>query len=151
MYELVNIYDDVSQIIYSVANYNDSPGNELERNNEIRYFAVDNRLFPLGGSYYEDSQYHRGQTTGIFHAPTSLSGLDLDTYISTLYQTQRGDGPIIPRTQQQYEQEYLDDVVRQSSGASSDSTEVIRMIDIDYQHLPEFFETMVARTYVGYG
>ena len=45
----------------------------------------------------------------------------------------------------------MDDVVRQSSGASSDSTEVIRMIDIDYQHLPEFFETMVARTYVGYG
>ena len=151
MDELVNIYDELSQIIYSVANYNDSPGNEIERNNEIRYFAVDNRLFPLGGSYYEDSQYHRGQTTGIFHAPTSLSGLDLDSYISTLYQTQRGDGPIIPRTQQQYEQEYLDDVVRQSSGASSDSTEVIRMIDIDYQHLPEFFETMVARTYVGYG
>ena len=151
MDKLVNIYDDVSKIIYSVANYNDSPGNEIERNNEIRYFAVDNRLFPLGGSYYEDSQYHRGQTTGIFHAPTSLSGLDLDTYISTLYQTQRGDGPIIPRTQQQYEQEYLEDVVRQSSGASSDSSDVIRMIDIDYQHLPEFFETMVARTYVGYG
>ena len=124
---------------------------DRERNNEIRYFAVDNRLFPLGGSYYEDSQYHRGQTTGIFHAPTSLSGLDLDTYISTLYQTQRGDGPIIPRTQQQYEQEYLDDIVRQQSGAITDTSQIISLEDIDYIQQPAFFDTFLARIYVGYG
>ena len=37
-----------------------------------------NRLYPLGGQYYEDYSYHQGQTTGIFHAPTSLSGLDTE-------------------------------------------------------------------------
>ena len=124
----------------------------MERNNDIRYFAVDNRLYPLGGSYYEDYSYHRGQTTGIFHAPTALSGLDLDNYISTNYLKQRGaDGPVIPRTSEEYEQEYLNDVVRQQSGAAQDASEVIQMIDIDYQHQDAFFETMVARVYVGYG
>ena len=92
------------------------------------------------------------QTTGIFHAPTGLSGLDLDDYISTLYQTQRGvDGPIILRTADEYEQEYLNDVVRQQSGAAADASEMIQMVDIDYNHQDAFFDTMVARTYVGYG
>ena len=151
METLVNIYDGITSIEYEgISDYESPSGGTTTRNHEIRYFAVDNRLFPLGGSYYDDYSYHRGQTTGIFHAPTHLSGLDIDTYISTMYQTQRGDGPIIPRTQEQYEQEYLNDVVRQQSGAS-DASEVIRMIDIDYQHEPEFFETMVARIYVGYG
>jgi asparagine N-glycosylation enzyme membrane subunit Stt3 len=148
---LVGIYHGITSIEYEVSDYDSPLGNTVVRNNEIRYFAVDNRLFPLGGSYYDDYEYHRGQTTGIFHAPTRLSGLDMESYISTIYQTQRGDGPIIPRTQAQYEAEYLDDLVRQTSGASSDPSEVIRMVDIDYQHQSEFFETMVARIYVGYG
>ena len=41
--------------------------------------------------------------------------------------------------------------MRQQSGAAQDATEVIQMIDIDYQHQDAFFETMVARVYVGYG
>ena len=147
---IAGIYDGITSIEYDVQNFGASTGSTTTRNHEIRYFAVDNRLYPLGGSYYGDYNYHRGQATGIFHAPTRLSGLDLDTYISTLYQTQRGDGPIIPRSQDQYEQEYLDDIVRQSAG-SLGASEVIRMLDIDYQHQPEFFETMIARIYVGYG
>ena len=78
--------------------------------------------------------------------------MDLDDYISTLYQTQRGvDGPIILRTAEEYEQEYLNDIVRQQSGAASDASEMIQMVDIDYNHQDAFFDTMVARTYVGYG
>ena len=46
-------------------------GETIERNNEIRYFAIDDRLYPLGGAYYADQSYHRGQTTGIFYAPTT--------------------------------------------------------------------------------
>jgi len=151
--ELVDMYHDItSSVSYEVQDYEEGLGVTVERNNDIRYFAVDNRLYPLGGSYYEDYSYHRGQTTGIFHAPTSLSGLDLDDYISTNYLTQRGaDGPVIPRTADEYEEEYLNDVVRQQSGAAQDATEIIQMIDIDYQHEDAFFETMVARVYVGYG
>tara|TARA_Y100001970_G_scaffold68510_1_gene87275 strand:+ start:6534 stop:16046 length:9513 start_codon:yes stop_codon:yes gene_type:complete len=151
--ELVDMYHAItSSVTYEVQDYEEGLGVTVERNNDIRYFAVDNRLYPLGGSYYEDYSYHRGQTTGIFHAPTALSGLDLDNYISTNYLTQRGaDGPVIPRTAEQYEEEYLNDVVRQQSGAAQDATEVIQMIDIDYQHQDAFFETMVARVYVGYG
>jgi len=148
--EIAGIYDGISAIEYNVQDFGASTGSTTTRNHEIRYFAVDNRLYPLGGSFYGDYSYHRGQSTGIFHAPTRLSGLDMDSYISTLYQTQRGDGPVIPRTQAQYEGEYLDDIVRQSAG-SLGASEVIRMIDIDYQHQPEFFETMIARIYVGYG
>ncbi len=150
---LVDIYHGITSIEYEVSDYDSPLGSTVTRNNEIRYFAVDNRLFPLGGSYYEDQSYHRGQTTGIFHAPTHLSGLDLRTYISTMYQTQRGDDPTgaDEMTQAQYEEAYQRDLIDQASGVSSDPTEVIRMTDIDYQHQPEFFETMVARVYVGYG
>ena len=147
-----DLYHDIStNLVYDVQNYEGPLGEMISRNNEIRYFAVDNRLYPLGGQYYEDYSYHQGQTTGIFHAPTSLSGLETETYISSLYQTQRGDGPIIPRTSAEYEIEYMNDVIRQQSGALTDVNEMIRMIDIDYQHQPEFFDTMVARIYVGYG
>ena len=73
----------------------------------------------------------------------------MEDYITAVYDTQRGDGPLIPRSAEEFEEEYLNDVIRQSSGAS-ESNEVIRMVDIDYQHQPAFFETMVARFYVGY-
>ena len=150
--EINDLYHDMStKLVYEVQDYEGDFGEIISRNNEIRYFAVDNRLYPLGGQYYEDYGYHQGQTTGIFHAPTSLSGLDTETYISSVYQTQRGDGPIIPRTGEEYENEYLNDVIRQQSGALTDVNEMIRMVDIDYQHQPEFFDTMVARIYVGYG
>ena len=153
MEELVDLYHQITtEVFYEVQDYEAGLGVTTERNNDIRYFAVDNRLYPLGGSYYADYNYHRGQTTGIFHAPTGLSGLDLDDYISTLYQTQRGvDGPIILRTADEYEQEYLNDIVRQQSGAAADASEMIQMVDIDYNHQDAFFDTMVARTYVGYG
>jgi len=150
MDELSDIYHDITGLEYEVQDYQGTLGETVIRNNDIRYFAIDNRLYPLGGAYYGDYQYHRGQTTGIFHAPTGLSGLDLDDYITSVYETQRGDGPIIPRTAAEYEEEYLNDIIRQSSGASSDSNEIIRMVDIDYQQQAAFFETMVARFYVGY-
>ena len=153
MHEMVDLYHQITtEVFYDVQDYEGGLGETTERNNDIRYFAVDNRLYPLGGSYYADYNYHRGQTTGIFHAPTGLSGLDLDDYISTMYQTQRGvDGTIVLRTADEYEQEYLNDIVRQQSGAAADSSEMIQMVDIDYNHQAAFFETMVARTYVGYG
>jgi len=147
--DLADIYHGLTSLEYDVQNYEGQLGELVTRNNDIRYFAIDNRLYPLGGAYYADYQYHRGQTTGIFHAPTGLSGLDMEDYITSVYETQRGDGPIIPRTAAEYEEEYLKDVIRQSSGAS-DSNEIIRMVDIDYQQQPSFFETMVARFYVGY-
>ena len=150
MEDLAAIYHGITELEYEVQDYEGALGETVVRNNDIRYFAIDNRLYPLGGAYYGDYQYHRGQTTGIFHAPTGLSGLDMDDYITSVYETQRGDGPIIPRTAAEYEEEYLNDIIRQSSGASSDSNEIIRMVDIDYQQQPAFFETMVARFYVGY-
>ena len=149
MEDLAAIYHDITELEYEVPDYEGTLGETVVRNHDIRYFAIDNRLYPLGGAYYGDYQYHRGQTTGIFHAPTGLSGLDMEDYITSIYETQRGDGPIIPRTATEYEEEYLNDIIRQTSGAS-DSNEVIQMIDIDYQHQPAFFETMVARFYVGY-
>ena len=150
--QLTDMYHDMTTSIeYDVQDYEGSLGELITRNNDIRYFAVDNRLYPLGGKYYEDYSYHRGQTTGIFHAPTTLSGLDTDTYISSLYLTQRGDGPIIPRTVEEFNLEYQNDIIRNQYNGQNDASDIIRMVDIDYQHQPEFFETMVARIYVGYG
>jgi len=149
--ELVNLYHDLSSISYSIQDYDDSLGNLVDRNNEIRYFAVDNRLYPLGGSFYEDYSYHGGGATGIFHAPTGLSGLDMNDYITSLYQTQRGNGAIEPKTQAEFEASYLYDLELQQSGVITDPSMVIRYADIDYQHQDSFFDTMIARIYVGYG
>ena len=145
--ELVQIYDGISSIdSYEVSDYEEAHGSTTSRNHEIRYFAVDNRLFPLGGKYYEDYQsYHRGQTTGIFHAPTHLSGLDINSYITTTYETNQG-----PMSSADFQEQYLDDLKAQASGAST-GEDMIQMTDMDYQHLDGFFETMIARTYVGYG
>ena len=146
--DLVQIYDGISSIdSYEVSDYDESHGSTTSRNHEIRYFAVDNRLYPLGGKYYEDYQsYHRGQTTGIFHAPTHLSGLDIDSYITTTYETTDGRS----LTPEDYQVEYLEDLKAQASGSSS-GADMIQMSDMHYQHLDGFFDTMIARTYVGYG
>tara|TARA_B100000700_G_scaffold65285_1_gene72120 strand:- start:45677 stop:55171 length:9495 start_codon:yes stop_codon:yes gene_type:complete len=150
--ELVDLYDDLSTSLeYEVQTYDGKLGEKVTRNNEIRYFAIDDRLYPLGGMYYEDSSYHRGQTTGIFYAPTTLSGLDPDNYIESVYITQRGDAPQRGMTGQEYEAAYLNDIVAQQSGALQDSSQIIRLVDIEYRQTEEFFETMVARIYVGYG
>jgi len=148
MSDLSDIYHGITSLEYDVQNYEGELGEMVTRNNDIRYFAIDNRLYPLGGAYYADYQYHRGQTTGIFHAPTGLSGLDMEDYISADYQTQRGSGSIMSMTAAEYEAAYLNDIVRQSSGG--EATDIIRMVDIDYVQQPAFFDTMVARFYVGY-
>ena len=149
--ELVDLYDAISSIDnYEVSSYDSPHGETITRNHEIRYFGVDNKLFPLGGGYYEDYQgYHWGQPTGILHAPTRLSGLDLDTYITETWETIRGNAEE-SMTKSQYELEYFEDIRDQAGGVIT-GDQVIRMTDIDYQHEPAFFETMVARTYVGYG
>ncbi|MED5268506.1 MAG: hypothetical protein VYB00_06795, partial [Candidatus Thermoplasmatota archaeon] len=143
--DLVQIYDGISSIdSYEVSDYEESHGTTTSRNHEIRYFAVDNRLYPLGGKYYQDYQsYHRGQTTGIFHAPTHLSGLDINSYITTTYETNQG-----PMSPDEFQSKYLEDLKAQASGAST-GEDMIQMTDMDYQHLDSFFDTMIARTYVG--
>ena len=146
---LVDVYHRITNNVeYTVPSYEGGPGETLNRNHDIRYFAVDNRLYPVGGLYNAMAGYHSYNPTGIFYAPTTLSGLDPNMYIKSVYQTQRGDGPVIPRTQAEYEDEYLLDMTKQASGATVDP---IELVDIDYQQRDDFFETMVARTYVGYG
>ena len=150
--ELVDFYHDLSTSVeYEVQDYESSIGQTITRNNEIRYFAIDDRLYPLGGRYYEDSSYHRGQTTGIFYAPTTLSGLDPDNYIDSVYWAQRAGQTPQPYSAAEYEEAYLNDVVAQQSGAMTDPSMMINLVDIQYVQTEDFFETMVARIYVGYG
>ena len=150
--QLVEFYHDITTTVeYEVQSYDGSLGDMITRNNDIRYFAVDDRLYPLGGAYYADQSYHRGQTTGIFYAPTTLSGLDPDHYIESVYQTQRGDRPTVYMSAERFEQESMSDIVKQQSGAMEDSSDMIQLVDIEYQQTESFFETMIARIYVGYG
>ena len=149
--DLVGLMSDLSSIHRDVQTYDGRIGDTVQRNTEVRYFAVDDRLYPLGGLFYEGYNYHGGQTTGIFYAPTTLAGLDPEDYISSSYLTRRGDGPIIPRSAGEYEQEYLDDIVRQQSGAITDQNQIISLEDINYVQEEAFFETFLARIYVGYG
>ena len=129
--ELVELYHDITTTVeYEVQSYDGSLGDMITRNNDIRYFAVDDRLYPLGGAYYADQSYHRGQTTGIFYAPTTLSGLDPDHYIEAVYQTQRGDRPTVYMSAERFEQESMSDIVKQQSGAMEDSSDMIQLLSL---------------------
>ena len=148
--ELVDLYHDLTSIEYEVATYDGGPGETVMRNNDIRYFAVDNRLYPIGGYQYSESGMHYGNPTGIFYAPTTLSGLDPDDYIQSVYITQRGDRPEQEMTSAEFEEAYLADILAvQTSGGSGE--DVIQLVDVRVDQQPEFFDTMIARTYIGYG
>ena len=146
--ELVDLYHDLTSVEYEVASYDGGPGETVIRNNDIRYFAVDNRLYPIGGYQYAESGMHYGNPTGIFYAPTTLSGLDPEDYIQSVYITQRGDRPEQEMTGLEFEEAYLADLLASQSGSGGD---IIELVDVRVDQQPEFFETMIARTYVGYG
>ena len=144
--ELHDLYTDMSNnAVYSVQDYNGAPGETITRDHEIRYFAVDNRLYPRAGLY--SSEYSGGSPTGIFGAPTILSGQDFDTFMSEVYMTTRGQFTD-EMTREEFDEEMRKDALNQQSGATFDP---LSLIDVRIDHTPAFFDTMLARTYVGYG
>ena len=119
-------------------------GQTVERDHEIRYFAVDNRLCPRAGRYTADAQYNAGQPMGIFAAPTILSGQDPSTFMT------EGTKPNAVHftdemTREEVDEAIRQDVLNQQAGAEIDP---VGLVDVRADH---GFDTMVARTYVGYG
>ena len=131
--------------VYEVQNYEGAPGEMITRDHEIRYFGIDNRLYPRAGMY--SSEYSGGNPTGIFAAPTILSGQDFSTFMDEVYMTKRGQFND-EMTREEFDTEMRKDVLNQQSGANFDP---LSLVDIRVDHTPAFFETMLARTYVGYG
>ncbi|MDP6899243.1 MAG: STT3 domain-containing protein [Candidatus Thalassarchaeaceae archaeon] len=148
MPELVDIYHGLTSIEYEVATYDGGPGETVVRNHDIRYFAVDNRLYPIGGYQYDDQNLHYGNPTGIFYAPTTLSGLDPDQYLESIYITKRGAQPEQAMTGAEFEEAYMNDILTAQSGTGTD---MIELVDVLVEHQPSFFDTMIARSYIGYG
>ncbi|MDP6906533.1 MAG: STT3 domain-containing protein [Candidatus Thalassarchaeaceae archaeon] len=148
MEEMVSLYHDLTALEYEVASFESGPGETVVRNNDIRYFAVDNRLYPIGGYQYAEQGLHSGNPTGIFYAPTTLSGLDPDNYLQTVYITQRGDRPEQEMTGLEFEEQYVNDILASQSGTGGD---IIELVDVRVDHQESFFNTMISRTYVGYG
>ena len=67
MDEMVELYHKItSEVYYDVQDYEAGLGVTTERNNDIRYFAVDNRLYPRRGRFMQTTT-PQGQVTGIFH------------------------------------------------------------------------------------
>jgi asparagine N-glycosylation enzyme membrane subunit Stt3 len=132
---------------YTVQDYEGAPGQTVDRDHEIRYFAVDNRLYPRAGRYTADAQYNGGQPMGIFAAPTILSGQDPTTFLTEVYETQRGAFSD-EMTREEVDEAIRQDVLNQQAGAEIDP---VQIIDVRADHTAEFFDTMVARAYVGYG
>ena len=144
-----DLYNDIINMegYYTVQDYDAAPGETIDRDHEIRYFAVDNRLYPRAGRYTADSQYNSGQPMGIFGAPTILSGQDIQTFMSETYETIRGEFKD-EMTAAEYEEAVKKDFLNNQAGADID---FISLEDVRITHQPAFFDTMVARTYVGYG
>ena len=146
--DVVALYDGITGLEYEVESYESGPGETVTRNHDIRYFAVDNRLYPIAGFQYEESAYHGGNPTGIFYAPTTLAGLDPSMYLQSWYKTQRGDNPEQYMTAAEFEEAYMNDILASQSGAGND---LIELVDIRVDQQPAFFDSMIARTYIGYG
>tara|TARA_Y100001980_G_C14556630_1_gene348944 strand:+ start:1307 stop:11071 length:9765 start_codon:yes stop_codon:yes gene_type:complete len=147
--QINDLYNEIIQLdIYEVPDSEGAPGQTITRNHEISYFAIDTRLYPLGGGAYLDTSFNRKNPTGIFYAPTILSGQDPAHFMNTIYETQRGTESIIERTAEDFNEQYKMDVLRSQSGGD---VEIIELVDVRYDHSESFFDTMLARTYVGYG
>ena len=141
-----DLYADLSNNrVYSVQNYEGAPGDMITRDHEIRYFAIDNKLYPRAGMY--NSEYSGTNPTGIFAAPTVLSGQDFSTFMTEVYMTTRGQFNQ-EMTREEFNDEMRKDVLNQQSGQTFDP---LTLANIRVDHTPAFFETMLARTYVGYG
>jgi len=147
--QIIDMYDDLISLegYYSVQDYDGAPGEMIKRDHEIRYFAIDNRLYPRAGRYTQDMNYNQGQPMGIFGAPTILSGQDISTYMDEVYETMRGDFPD-EMSRSEVDQAITEDFLNQQSGADIDPLQVE---DVRVDHNSAFFDTMLARTYVGYG
>lgn len=144
-----DLYNDLINLEghYKVQDYEGAPGETISRDHEIRYFAVDDRLYPRAGRYTADAQYNRGQPMGIFGAPTILAGQDITTYMDEVYETVRGDFQD-EMTREEVDEAMQKDFLNQQAGADID---MLQIEDVRVDHNPAFFDTMVARTYVGYG
>ena len=132
---------------YRVQDYEGLPGETITRDHEIRYFAIDDRLYPRAGRYTADANYNRGQPMGIFGAPTILAGQDITTYMNEVYETVRGDFQD-EMTREEVDDAMQKDFLNQQAGADID---MLQIEDVRVDHNAAFFDTMVARTYVGYG
>ena len=140
-------YDLIELDQYNVQDFNGMPGETVERNHEIRYLAIDDRLYPRAGRYTADANYNRGQPMGIFGAPTILSGQDVGTYMDEVYETVRGDFQD-EMTREEVDEAMQQDILNQQAGVDIDP---LFIEDVRVDHNPAFFDTMTARTYVGYG
>ena len=147
--EIVNLYDDLIGMegYYKVQDYEGLPGDMVERDHEIRYFAIDNRLYPRAGRYTADAGYNGEQPMGIFGAPTILSGQDISTFMDETYETSRGDRSF-EMTREEVDEAMVNDFLDQQAGLEIDP---LLVQDVRVDHNPAFFDTMLARTYVGYG
>ena len=147
--EIVDLYDDLigMENYYVVQDYDGLPGDTIARDHEIRYFAIDNRLYPKAGRYTADYEYNFGQPMGIFGAPTILSGQDIGTFMSEIYETSRGDRNF-EMTREEVDESMTNDFLDQQAGLD---IEPLQVQDVRVDHHPEFFETMLSRAYVGYG
>ena len=141
------IHDLIGLDQYNVQDFNGMPGETIERNHEIRYLAIDDRLYPRAGRYTADANYNRGQPMGIFGAPTILSGQDVGTYMDEVYETVRGDFQD-EMTREEVDEAMQQDILNQQAGVDIDP---LFIEDVRVDHNPAFFDTMTARTYVGYG
>ena len=144
-----DLYNDLIEMEnhYKVQDYEGKPGETISRDHEIRYFAIDDRLYPRAGRYTADSNYNRGQPMGIFGAPTILAGQDITTYMNEVYETVRGDFQD-EMTREEVDDAMQKDFLNQQAGQEIDP---LQIEDVRVDHNPAFFDTMVARTYVGYG
>ncbi len=92
---------------------------------DIRYFAVDYRLFPFSGMH-----------TGIFYAPAKLGDRRVEQYGGTVVPYDFYELKAVDENGHEYD---LDDVPRN-----------VRIINYKIEYKPMFYKCMLYRTFIGY-
>ena len=89
--QIIDLYDDLIGMegYYHVQDYNGLPGDTISRDHEIRYFAIDNRLYPRAGRYTADYNTIR-VNQWVSWRSNILSGQDISTFMDEVYETSRG-------------------------------------------------------------
>ena len=145
--EIHDLHHALSLIRYSVPDYEGLPGSMTDRNHEIDYLAIDHRLYPKGGAQTADSSYNSYNPTGIFRAPTNLSGQDQNTFFDIVIQAEE-NGFATEMTSSEFSERLRD---YQNAAAQGIDATPINYTDTVYTHRPGFFDTVLAQAYVGYG
>ena len=144
-----DLYNDLINLegLYRVQDYEGAPGETITRDHENPLLRHRRPPLPPSRSLHGRCKLQSRSTDGYFRRTNHSLRTGHPTYMDEVYETVRGDFQD-EMTREEVDEAMQKDFLNQQAGAEIDP---LQIEDVRVDHNPAFFETMVARTYVGYG